>query len=82
MPAGRGPWQHIPDSAKRGFGLGGGPLACLAIHVGAEGSPMALEISPMNFIARTCESEQQHVVILVRNEGQPQLDQGNMWQSW
>ena len=26
-----------------------------------------------------CESEQQHVVILVRNEGQSQHDQGNMW---
>ena len=31
---------------------------------------------------RACESEQQqHVVILVRNEGQSQLDQGNMWSS-
>ena len=29
--------------------------------------------------ASACESEQQHVIILVRNEGQSQLDQGNMW---
>ena len=26
-----------------------------------------------------CESEQQNVVILVRNEGHSKLDQGNMW---
>ena len=31
-------------------------------------------------LACTCKSEQQHVVILVRNEGQSQLDQdSNMW---
>ena len=28
-----------------------------------------------------CESERQHVVILVRNKGRPQLDTHNMWLS-
>ena len=30
----------------------------------------------------TCESEQQHVVILVRNKGLPQLEQDHMGHSW
>ena len=29
----------------------------------------------------SCESDQQHVVIPVRNEGKSQLNQGNMWES-
>ena len=29
-----------------------------------------------------CESEQQHVVTLVRNKGLSQLDKDNMWRSW
>ena len=37
-------------------------------------------ISAMSsYLVTACESEQQHAVILVRNEGQLQLDQGHMW---
>ena len=41
----------------------------------------SMAMRPLLVRSVTCaKSEQQHVVILVRNEGQlSQLDQGNMW---
>ena len=33
-------------------------------------------------LSAACESEQQHVAILVRNKGLSQLDTDNMWRSW
>ena len=35
--------------------------------------------SIVKFVKVTCGSERQHVVIPVRNQGLPQLDQNNMW---
>ena len=49
--------------------LAGGEGSCCGRARAPAGAPAAL----------ACEREQHHVVILVRNEGQSQLDQGNMW---
>ena len=38
-------------------------------------------LAPKHLSGLACESEQQHVVILVRNKGLRQLDK-NMWYSW
>ena len=58
-----------------------GAWLCLA-YVGRPSSGMSPTVSvgrQLTSSSSSCESEQQHVVILVRNEGQSQLDQGNMW---
>ena len=59
------------------------PAKLSAIAENAEGISSTLIPTWLTDVAldarKACGSEQQHVVILVRNEGQSQLDQGNMW---
>ena len=59
------PGSGVADSVPRGSGASDPRTDAL--------------LAPMLLTLLACESEQQHVLILVRNEGQSQLDEGHMW---
>ena len=59
-----------------------GRRSCPDLHVDCSHLSDNLGEPALRRYPRACEGGQQHVVILVRNEGQSQLDQGNMWSSW
>ena len=55
------------------------PVAITTEPCAAEWNSLRSSGAPETALAgQPCESEQQHAIILVRNEGQSQLDQGHM----